>query len=410
MNLRETIRVAVRALGRNKTRAFLTALGVIIGVASVISMVAIGEGAKAQVEQAFASMGSNLLVVRSGSSSSGGHRGGAGSLPTLKWDDLRAIADPSQVPAAKHVAVELRASGTIQSEDANWQTTIYGTSPEYFVIKDWDPVSGTLFGRSDVDGGRKVVVLGQTVAKELFGLSDPVGSIVRIKGVPFEVGAVLEAKGQSAMGNDVDDAAIIPSSTFQARIQAGLAPYVNGTIYVGAGSPEGVSRAEKQIDALLRDRHRIGQGEEADFTIRNLTEMAAASQQGTATLTSLLAAIAAVSLLVGGIGIMNIMLVSVTERTREIGLRMAVGARPRDVLLQFLVEAIVLSFGGGAVGVMLGVFGAWRLSASFGWPMLIQPRVVLMSVGTSALVGVVFGLYPAWKASRLDPITALRTE
>ena len=408
MSLLEVIRVALRALFRNKTRSILTALGVIIGVASVIAMVAIGEGAKAQVEASFASMGSNLLVVRSGSSSSGGMRGGSGSLPTLTWSDIKAIRD--QVPAAHYVAVQLRTNGTVQSDDANWSTSIIGTSPEYFPIRAWNADQGVLIQRSDVDSARKVVVIGKTVSTELFGDADPVGAMVRIKGVPFEVVGLLASKGQSAMGDDVDDTVIIPYTTFRARIQAGLDPFIGGSIYVGADSPADTSKAERQIKGLLHERHGIAEGEEDDFSTRNLTEMAAASQQGTQTLTTLLASIAAVSLAVGGIGIMNIMLVSVTERTREIGLRMAVGARPRDVLLQFLVEALALSLAGGAIGVGLGVFVGWRLSVSFGWPMLVQPDVIALSVATSAAVGIVFGLFPAWKASRLDPIVALRAE
>lgn len=404
----ETIRVALRALLRNKMRSLLTALGVIIGVASVIAMVAIGAGARAQVEKAFTSMGSNMLIVMSGSSSSGGHRGGSGSLPTLTWDDLRAIR--SQVPAVRHAAVQLRTNATIQNDDANWTTTIFGTSPDYFEIRDWAVDSGRLFGRSDVDGARKVILLGRTVVDQLFGSTDPVGSVVRVRGVPFEVVGVLHGKGQSAQGWDMDDQAIIPETTFRMRIQAGLDPFISGSIYVGMDSSEDTEAAHRQITALLRDRHHLREGEDDDFSLRNLQETASAQQEGTETLTTLLAAIAAVSLIVGGIGIMNIMLVSVTERTREIGLRMAVGARPRDLLLQFVVEALVLSLGGGVLGVGLGLLVAWRLAASFGWPMLVQPSIIALSVLTSALVGLLFGLYPAWKASRLDPIVALRTE
>jgi putative ABC transport system permease protein len=404
----ETLRVAIRALVRNKLRSLLTALGVIIGVASVIAMTAIGAGARAQVESAFASMGSNVLIVTSGSSVSGGYRGGSGSLPTLTWDDLRAI--DTQVPAVRHVAAQLRSGGTLQSDEANWSTTILGTSPDYFAIRGWSVSSGRLFGRSDVDGARKVVLLGQTVVDELFGATDPVGASVRIRGVPFEVVGVLSSKGQSTSGWDQDDQVIVPETSFRMRIQAGLDPFINGSLFASAESVEDIETATRQMTALLRDRHHIREGEADDFSIRDLRESASAQQEGTETLSTLLAAIAAVSLVVGGIGIMNIMLVSVTERTREIGLRMAVGARPRDLLLQFVVEALVLSLGGGLLGVGAGMLTAWRLALSFGWPTRIEPGIVGLAVLTSALVGLVFGLYPAWKASRLDPIVALRSE
>jgi putative ABC transport system permease protein len=256
-----------------------------------------------------------------------------------------------------------------------------------------------------------VVVLGQTVVDKLFGPSaDPVGQSVRIKNIPFEVVGVLTKKGQSPMGQDYDDGVFVPQSTFQSKIQGGLQKFLSGTIFVGATSTDATARAEEQISELLRDRHRIGRSGEDDFSVRNLTEMANAQQEGTKTLTTLLASIAAVSLLVGGIGIMNIMLVSVTERTREIGVRMAVGATPFNILMQFLVEALTLAVAGGIAGVAIGVFSAGQLAAKFGWPMLIRPDIVFVSVGFSALVGVVFGLYPAQKASRLDPIDALRYE
>ena len=405
----QVLRVAVRALLRNKLRSFLTMLGVIIGVGAVIAMVAIGEGAKARVDESFASMGSNLLIVLPGSSNAGGARGGFGSSPTLTWDDLKAIQ--TEVPAVRYAAAALRTSAQLISEDQNWTTNITGTSPEYFEIRSWAMSRGARFTPSDVDGGAKVVLLGQTVVDKLFGASsDPVGQRVRIKNIPFEVIGVLARKGQSPQGQDYDDAVFVPQSTFQAKIQGGLQKYLQGSIFVGASSPEGTAQAQRQITALLRDRHRIAAGNDEDFSIRNLTEMASAQQEGTRTLTTLLASIAAVSLLVGGIGIMNIMLVSVTERTREIGLRMAVGARPRNILAQFLVEALTLSLAGGVIGVLVGVFAGQQLAASFGWPLLIRSDVIAIAVVFSALVGGVFGLYPAQKASRLDPIVALRFE
>ncbi len=409
MNIWQTTRVAVRALLRNKLRSFLTTLGIIIGVAAVIAMVAIGEGAKKKVEDAFASMGSNLLIVMPGSSSTGGAKGGFGSQPTLTWDDLKAIQNTVQ--SVKLAAPQLRSTAQVASEDQNWTTSVIGTTPEYFSVRNWTIDRGVLLTQSDVESGVKVVVLGQTVVDKLYGPSaDVIGQLVRIRGIPFQVVGVTARKGQSPVGQDYDDSVFIPSSTFLAKIQGGLKNYLNGVIFVGASSPEGTARAELEISNLLRDRHHLEAGAEDDFSIRNLTEMASAQQEGTKTMTTLLSSIAAVSLLVGGIGIMNIMLVSVTERTREIGLRMAVGAKPRNILFQFLIEALALSTMGGMIGVVLGVFGATRLAASFGWPMLIRPDVILISVGFSALVGIGFGLYPARKASQLDPIDALRYE
>jgi putative ABC transport system permease protein len=409
MNPLQTLRVATRALLRNKMRSFLTMLGIIIGVSAVIAMVAIGEGAKAMVEASFASMGSNLLIVLPGSSSMGGSRGGFGSQPTMTWDDLRAIRN--EVPSVKYAAAQLRSNAQVVAEDQNWSTSVYGTSPEYFSIRNWPVAQGSVMTDSDVESAAKVVFLGQTVVEKLFGSSaNPVGQLVRIKNIPFEVKGVLAEKGQTPTGQDYDDGAFIPLKTFQTKIQGGLQNYVTGVVFVGASSPENTSRAQEQITALLRDRHHIGPSGDDDFSIRNLTELASAQEQGTKTLTTLLASIAAVSLLVGGIGIMNIMLVSVTERTREIGVRMAVGAKPRNILAQFLVEALTLSIAGGVVGIALGVLAANRLAASFGWPMLIRPDIMVIAVGFSALVGIVFGLYPARKASRLDPIEALRFE
>jgi len=409
MNPFQTLLVAIRALMRNKLRSFLTTLGIIIGVSAVIAMVAIGEGAKAMVEQQFASMGSNLLIILPGSSSAGGQRGGFGSQPTLTWDDLKAIQD--EVPTVKYASPQLRTNAQLVSEDQNWATAVFGTNPQYFLIRNWPTGKGTPMDPSDVDAGTKVVFLGQTVVDKLFGPNaDPVGQLIRIKNIPFEVKGVLQKKGQSPTGQDYDDAAFIPVKTFQTKIQGGLHQYLSGTIYVSATSSENTQRAEQQISDLLRDRHHIGPGQDDDFSLRNLTELASAQEEGTKTLTTLLASIAAVSLLVGGIGIMNIMLVSVTERTREIGVRMAVGAKPQHILSQFLVEALTLSTAGGLAGIGLGLITAQRLADQFGWPTLIRPDIILIAVGFSGLVGVVFGLYPARKASQLDPIDALRFE
>ena len=410
MNLANVVPIAVTALWRNKTRSFLTALGVIIGVASVISMVAVGEGAKARVSNVFAAMGTNMLIVLSGSTSTGGVSGGFGSLPTLTWDDLQAIR--TQAPAVRWAAPAQMTKGTITAcQDQNWTTSITGTSPEFFDIRNWVIDKGSLFADTDVQAGAKVIVVGATVSDKLFGPGmDPVGKTVRIRAVSFLVVGTLQRKGQSPMGTDYDDAAFIPVSTFQNQIQGGLQKYIAGIIGVSAVSAEDTGRAQAEIASLLRDRHHLAAGDEDDFNIRNLTEMANAQQQGTQTLTALLAAIAIVSLVVGGIGIMNIMLVSVTERTREIGVRMAVGAKPWHVLAQFLAEAVTLSMIGGLMGIVLGSVIARVVAARLGWGYTPRVDMILLSFGFSALVGVGFGLYPARKASRLDPIEALRYE
>ncbi len=409
MNPIRTIRVALRALLRNKLRSFLTTLGIIIGVFAVIAMVAIGEGAKANVEASFAAMGSNLLIIRAGSTSRGGAFGGFGSMPTLTWDDLKAIR--AEIPAVRYAVATLRSNAQIQSETQNWSTSVTGTAPEFFDLRTWPVALGTTFTQSDMDGGNKVAVLGQTVVDKLFGPSaDPVGQTVIVTNIPFQVIGVLTKKGQTSNGQDNDDAIFVPQSTFQAKIQGGLQKYIQGVIMVSAVSAEATTKAQTQITGLLRDRHHIHPGQDDDFQIRNMTEIANSVAEGAATLTALLASVAAVSLLVGGIGIMNIMLVSVTERTREIGLRMAVGAKPIHILSQFLVEALTLSIAGGVIGVVLALGTARHLAARFGWPVVFRPDVILLAVGFSGLVGVVFGLYPARKASRLDPIDALRYE
>jgi putative ABC transport system permease protein len=404
-----TLRVALRAILRNKLRAFLTTLGIVIGVGAVIAMMAIGAGAKAQVEQTFAAMGTNILIILPGSTSSGGVKGGYGSMPTLTWDDLAAIR--TEVGTVKSAAPSLRSSLPVVSEDQNWTTGVTGTSPDYFEIRNWPIALGAPFSQPDVDGGAKVIVLGQTVVDKIYGPNaDPVGQMVRVGSTPFTVVGVAAKKGQSATGQDYDDAAFIPYTTFAQKVQGGLGKFLQGQIMVEATSSDSTSRAQKDITALLRDRHHVAAGEDDDFSIRNLSEIADARQQGTQTMTLLLASVAAVSLLVGGIGIMNIMLVSVTERTREIGIRMAVGAEPHHILTQFLIEALSLSVAGGLIGVAFGVGTATWLAQRFQWPVLVQPDVIAVSVGFSGLVGIVFGIYPARKASQLDPIDALRFE
>ncbi|MFP5500958.1 MAG: ABC transporter permease [Candidatus Sericytochromatia bacterium] len=409
MNGWQTVRIALKAIMRNKMRSFLTILGVVIGVSAVIAMVAIGEGAKARVAAQFSQMGTNLMILLPGSSSTGGARGGYGSGSTLTWSDLEAIR--TEVPTVRYAAAQLRSNQQIVALDQNWATSVIGTGPDFFAIRSWRVQTGGLFSDADVESGAAVALLGQTVVDNLFGAGyDPVGQTVLIGHTPFHIVGVLEAKGQSANGQDNDDVVYVPQSTFQTKIQGGMRQYLTGMVLISATSEADLPRAERQITDLLRDRHRLPEGREDDFSIRNLTEMANARQEGTQALTLLLASIAAVSLVVGGIGIMNIMLVSVTERTREIGLRMAIGARPEHILMQFLVEAVSLSLVGGLVGLALGVAVGLQVGAQFGWPVAFSPTVMAVAVAFSALVGVVFGLYPAYKASRLNPIDALRFE
>ena len=404
-----TLRVALRALLRNKTRSALTMLGVVIGVAAVIATVGIGDGARARVQQTFSAMGTNLLIVLPGSTSAGGVQGGSGSASTLTWDDVRAIR--SELPAIRFVSPQLRTSGQLASDRQNWSTQVWGTSEEYFGIRSWAAATGRVFEAADVEARAKVVVLGQTAAEKLYGAGvSPVGEVVRIGSVPFEVIGVLQRKGQSGFGQDLDDTAVIPVTTFQARIQGALSSFVPGPVMVSARSAELTAVAQDQIAVLLRERHRLEPGRDDDFSVRNLAEVAEAQEESARILALLLASVAAVSLLVGGIGIMNIMLVSVTERTREIGIRAAVGAKPHHILAQFLAESAALSTIGGVVGVALGVAIARQLAARFGWLTAIRPDVIGIALGFSAAVGVAFGLYPAWRASRLDPIQALRYE
>jgi putative ABC transport system permease protein len=408
MSLWRTLQVALAALARTKTRSLLTVLGVIIGVGAVIAMVSIGEGAKARVAQTFESMGTNMLTVSSGASRSGGARGGAGSQPTLTWDDLSAIRE--QVPGVISVAPQLRAGAQLVSEMGNWQTSVVGTTPEWFAIRNWPMARGEIFTHGDDAAGRPVAVLGQTVVDNLFGPgSDPVGQTVRINAIPFKVVAVAAPKGSSAFGSDNDDTVIIPATTFGRRITGGLQKFIAGSVVVQAGT-DGTAGVRAGIETLLRERHRLRQDQEDDFSVRDLSEIATAQQESAQTITSLLAGVALVSLLVGGIGIMNIMLVSVTERTREIGLRMAVGAKPGDVLAQFLIEAMVLSIAGGLIGIGAGIGAAEYMAAQFEFPLLVRFDIVVLAVAVSAAVGIGFGLYPARKASRLAPITALRWE
>ncbi|AKJ07314.1 putative ABC transport system permease protein [Archangium gephyra] len=410
MNVLETMSLAVRSLLRSKMRSFLTALGIIIGVGAVIAMVAIGDGARASVQKVFDAMGTNMLIVMSGSTNSGGARGGFGSQPTLTWDDLEAIR--TQLPSVRAAAPEMRTNTQVFSEDQNWTTSVTGTTPDYFDVRGWTLATGRRFTEADVESGAKVAVIGQTVVEKLYGAGfDPVGQVIRIKKTPFTIVGMTARKGQSPMGQDYDDSILVPATTFQRQLQSqSLGKYITGVLNVQAEASAGTAKAQQDISTLLRERHRLGEDTPNDFDVRDLSELANSRQQSTETLSLLLASIAAVSLVVGGIGIMNIMLVSVTERTREIGVRVAVGARPRDILAQFLIEALVLALLGGLIGTAAGLGVARFLATQFQWPLLVRPDVIFIALGFSALVGVGFGLYPARKASQLDPIDALRYE
>ena len=405
MNLLMAFKIASRALARNTMRSVLTMLGIIIGVGAVIAMVAIGQGAKAQVEAQIASIGSNMLMVFPGSTTQAGVHGGSGTVTTLTEDDAQAIQ--KELSSVRFVAPSLRTVAQLVSADQNWSTNVTGSTPDYFIVRDWSFASGGPFTLSDVTGANKVAVLGKTVADTLFGAQDPIGQIIRIRNVPFKVIGLLLPKGQSAMGQDQDDVAIIPLSTLQKRIIG--VTYIQA-ILVSANSPQETLMASEDIQQLLHQRHHIPPGQDDDFSVRNMTDIASAAEASSRVMTLLLGSIASVSLIVGGIGIMNIMLVSVTERTREIGIRMAVGARGRDILLQFLVEAVVLSLAGGLLGVILGVGSSRIISVFVHWPTIISLRSILLAFFFSIAIGVFFGLYPARRAASLNPIEALRYE
>jgi putative ABC transport system permease protein len=400
-----TIRIALRALRRNKLRTGLTMLGIIIGVAAVVAMVGIGQGAKSQVEAQIASLGENVILIFSGSTTSSGIRTGWGSAGTLKVEDVDAIK--REVPGVIGVSPEVRSAMQVAAGNQNWMTQILGEGPDYFTIRQWPLKSGTTFTDQDVRGANKVCVIGQTTARQLFGDSDPVGQIIRIKQVPFIIQGVLTPKGLSVMGSDQDDAVIMPYSSAMKRV---MGQTMLRGISVQAESKDALPRVQQQIVSLLRQRHRITFGKDDDFTVRSQEEIAEAATETSRILAVLLGSIAGVSLLVGGIGIMNIMLVSVTERTREIGIRMAVGAHGRDILLQFLIESITLSSLGGIIGIGLGLLTSHLLSTLADWPALISPGAIIAAFLFSAAVGIFFGFYPARKAAALDPIDALRYE
>jgi putative ABC transport system permease protein len=405
MRLASTFKIAFRALRRNKLRSVLTALGIIIGVGAVIAMVSIGNGAKAQVEQQIASLGENVILIFSGSVTSSGIRTGWGSAGTLKIEDAEAIR--REVPGVMAVSEEVVSTSQVSAGNQNWFTRVYGESPEYFDIRQWPLSDGAIFTSQDVRSANKVCVIGRTTASQVFGSENPTGQVLRIKGVPFLVTGVLTPKGLSPQGTDQDDIVIMPYTSAMKRVIGGTT--LRG-INVQVASPNDLAPAQQQITELLRQRHNIRAGRDDDFTVRNQQEIAETATATSRVMTLLLGAIASVSLLVGGIGIMNIMLVSVTERTREIGVRLAVGAHGRDILTQFLIEAVTLSVIGGVIGILLGLGASQILSAFAHWPTLISIPSIIAAFLVSAAVGIFFGFYPARKAAQLDPIEALRYE
>lgn len=400
-----TFRIALRALARNKLRSFLTMLGIIIGVGAVIAMVAIGEGAKATIRSQIASLGTNVLIILPGTTTQGGVRVGFGSVNTLTDGDAKAIRD--EIRSVSFVSPVLRRGEQVVAGNLNWGTLVQGVAPEFQQIREWQVAEGRFLHDGDIENDGKVAVLGETVVRNLFGNDDPIESVIRIRNIPFRVVGVLVAKGQSSQGADQDDTVLIPYTSMQKRLMR----ITNvQTIIASAVSADRVQEAQEQITLLLRQRHRIQPDREDDFSIRNLSDIAEAASSSARVMAILLGAVASISLLVGGIGIMNIMLVSVTERTREIGIRMAVGARSRDIMLQFLVEAVVMAATGGCIGILLGIGSSEVLKFWAQWPTLVSPTIVAIAFLFSGAVGVFFGFYPAQKAANLDPIDALRYE
>ncbi|HYR70961.1 MAG TPA: ABC transporter permease [Candidatus Acidoferrum sp.] len=410
MNVWASARIAVRALRVNLLRSALTMLGIVIGVGAVITMVAVGTGAQARVAEQIQSLGSNMIIVLSGSAVSGGVRMGSGSQLTITEDDAWAIQREVRTVAA--AAPTSRGGAQIVYGNLNWATSVQGVTGEFFMAREWDVTDGRLFSQDEVEGAAKVALIGQTVVGNLFGDGDPLGQVIRIKNVPFGVIGVLERKGQTTFGQDQDDTVLIPLSTAKKKVLGSSQANARavGSIAVKVREARAMQDAEQEIRSLLRQRHRLQAFQDDDFWIRNLTEVLQSQEASSRVLTWLLAAIASVSLPVGGIGIMNIMLVSVTERTREIGLRMAVGARGRDILVQFLVEAVTLSLIGGVIGIALGLGGSYAIAYFAQWRTLVSPEAVALAFVFSAAVGVFFGFYPARQASRLNPIDALRYE
>jgi putative ABC transport system permease protein len=406
MDILAIIRIAMRALARNKMRSSLTMLGIIIGVGAVIAMVSVGQGAQEQAQQQIAAMGSNMLFVQSGTVTRGGMRMGWGATKTLIYEDMQAIL--RECPSVKAAAPGSNASAQVVFGNDNWATNINGTEPQYFDIRTWPFAEGGTFNQDDVNLSANVAVIGETVRKNLFGPTDPIGETIRINNLPFKIVGLLQPKGTTAAtGQDQDDIIFVPITTLQKKITG--QPWLRWIVVSAVSQPASYT-AQQQFTSLLRDRHRIRSAQDDDFFVRNLADVADLADQNARLFTILVASIASISLLVGGIGVMNIMLVSVTERTREIGIRMAIGATETDVQQQFLIEAVVLSLLGGGIGIIVGIGSSFLITNTLGWSVLVSPLAIVAAVIFSMAVGIFFGFYPAQKAAQLDPIEALRYE
>jgi ABC-type antimicrobial peptide transport system permease subunit len=410
MNFLAAVRSAFRALAANTLRSILTMLGIIIGVAAVITMIAVGRGATDRVQEQMKGLGSNIMLVMPGGVTQGGVRLGASTGQGLSEDDANAIA--RDVPEVQVAAPSMRTGAQVIAGNTNWSTSIMGSTNDYLEAREWPLQSGRAFEAAEIQGSAKVAMIGQTVATQLFGESDPLDQVIRVKKVPVTIIGVLGKKGQNSLGQDQDDIVVVPISTYRNRIQGGNAGKLKriGSISVKVKEGQSMKIAEENIKDLLRQRMKVQPGGDEPFTIRNLTEILQAQEESSKVMTMLLAAVAGISLVIGGIGIMNIMLVSVTERTREIGLRMAVGARGKDILTQFLIEAVTLSLIGGAIGVLIGAIATWAVGQFAGWQVSMTLASIFLATGFSAFVGIFFGFYPARKASKLLPIQALRYE